>query len=76
MQARENAQLAHVPAYFINRDLVDFTHSYKFDEVITELPVRSEKMTTEMLYELYRAFIGKLQEWMKDGAQIIVCTTE
>ena len=76
MQARENAQLAHVPAYFINRDFVDFTHSYQFDEVITELPVRSEKMTTEMLYELYRAFIGKLQEWMKDGAQIIVCTTE
>ncbi|MGN0203393.1 MAG: methyltransferase domain-containing protein [Coprococcus sp.] len=73
---RENAQLAHVPVYFINRDFKDFTHSYQFDEIITEFPARSDKMTSDMLYELYKTFIGKLQGWMKDAGQVIVCTTE
>lgn len=75
-QGRENAQMAKVPVYFINRDFKDFTHSYQFDEIITELPSRSDKMTADMLHDLYRTFVGKLPEWMKDAGQVIVCTTE
>ena len=73
---RENARLAHVPVNFINKDFADFVHSYRFDEIITELPAQTEKMTADKLYDLYLKFIGKLPEWMKEGGYIIVCTTE
>ena len=33
--ARENASLANVPSYFINKDFVEFSHSYTFDEVLS-----------------------------------------
>lgn len=75
-KGRENAKMANVPVYFINKDFKDFMHTYQFDEIITELPSRSDKMTADMLYDLYRTFIEKLPEWMKDAGQVIVCTTE
>lgn len=36
--ARENAATAGIPAHFINKDMRDFSHEYKFDEIITDMP--------------------------------------
>ena len=52
--ARENASLANVPSYFINKDFAEFSHSYTFDEVLTELPAGSDKMTPDVLFTLYK----------------------
>lgn len=74
--ACENAELAHVPVYFVNRDFAEFTHKYRFDEIVTELPAQSDKLTADMLYRLYRQFVKKLDEWMQPAGHVIVCTTE
>lgn len=73
---RENAELAHTPVYFVNRDFVDFKHEYLFDEILTELPARSDKMTAEMLQQLYRNFVKKIGEWLRPSGYVIVCVTE
>lgn len=74
--ARENAGKANVPSYFINKDFVEFSHSYTFDEVITELPAGSDKMTPDVLMTLYKNFVRKLNQWMTPGGYVIVVTTE
>lgn len=74
--ARENASLANVPSYFINKDFAEFSHSYTFDEVLTELPAGSDKMTPDVLFTLYKNFVRKLNTWMTPGGYVIVVTTE
>ena len=74
--ARENASLANVPSYFINKDFAEFSHSYTFDEVLTELPAGSDKMTPDVLFTLYKNFVRKLNQWMTPGGYAIVVTTE
>lgn len=73
---RENASLANVPSYFINKDFAEFSHSYTFDEVLTELPAGSDKMTPDVLFTLYKNFVRKLNTWMTPGGYVIVVTTE
>lgn len=74
--AIENASLANVPTYFINKDFVDFSHSYPFDEILTELPSGSDKMTPAVLMNLYKNFVRKINQWMNPGGYVIVVTTE
>ncbi|MCI8326287.1 MAG: methyltransferase, partial [Lachnospiraceae bacterium] len=38
--ARENSELANVEAVYIQRDFFDFSHRHKFDEIITNMPVK------------------------------------
>ena len=38
-----------------------------FDEVITELPAGSDKMTPDVLFTLYKNFVRKLNTWMTPG---------
>lgn len=74
--ARENASLANVPTYFINKDFVEFSHSYRFDEILTELPAGSDKMTPAVLMNVYKNFVRKIDQWMAPGGCVIVVTTE
>ena len=74
--ARENASLANVPSYFINKDFAEFSHSYTFDEVLTELPAGSDKMTPDVLMILDKNFVRKLNQWKTPGEYAIVVTTE
>ena len=41
--ARENAALAGEKINFIHRDYFDFKHDYKFDEIVTNMPVKGKK---------------------------------
>ncbi len=52
MTRREkNASAAGELIHFIHRDFFDFRHEYKFDEIITNMPVRG-RMTKEELDHL------------------------
>ena len=42
VKARENTQAAGTRVWYINRDFFDFTHDYKFDEIITDMPPRGK----------------------------------
>ncbi len=63
--ARENAQAAGVPAHFINRDCLTFTHEYLFDEIVTNFPVKGRGMDAHALDSLYGRFLDKARELLK-----------
>ena len=73
--ARENAALAGEKINFIHRDYLDFKHAYKFDEIITNMPVRGRK-TKEEMDDFYAAFFEKSKEVLTDCGIIIMYSNE
>ncbi len=73
--ARENAAAAGEKINFINRDYFDFKHDYKFDEIITNMPVRGKKSREEM-DEFYGAFFRKSKEILASDAVILMYSNE
>ena len=70
-KARENAALAGEKINFIHRDYLDFKHEYKFDEIITNMPVKGKK-TKEEMDAFYAAFFEKSKTILaKDGIMIL-----
>jgi len=74
--AQKNAERAGMDIFFINKDCLEFSHRYMFDEVITELPAVTERMTRKDLSELCYGFVRRLHEWTATGGRVIVCTSE
>jgi 23S rRNA G2445 N2-methylase RlmL len=72
---RENASLAGKNINFIHRDFFDFTHDYKFDEIITNMPVRGRK-TREEMDGLYADFFAKVKKILANEAVMILYTGE
>lgn len=73
--ARENAVLAGERINFIHRDYFDFRHDYKFDEIITNMPVRG-KRTKEEQDAFYGRFFEKTKEILASSGIIILYTNE
>jgi tRNA G10 N-methylase Trm11 len=73
--ARENAQLAGKQIHFIHRDFFDFRHEYKFDELITNMPMRGKKTRDEM-DRLYADFFAKALTILAQESVIILYTCE
>ena len=73
--ARENASLAGERINFIHRDYFDFKHDYKFDEIITNMPVKGKK-TREEMDEFYAEFFRKSKEILALDGIIIMYTNE
>ena len=72
---RQNAQLAGCVIHFIHRDYFDFRHDYKFDEIITNMPLRGKK-TKEEMDRLYADFFSKSLEILDREATIVMYTNE
>lgn len=64
---RENARIAKTGINFIHRDFFDFKHDYKFDELITDMPVRGKQTRSEMELFYERFFDKAKQILAKDG---------
>lgn len=73
--ARINAAAAGEQINFIHRNFFDFRHEYKFDEIITDMPVRG-KMTRAELDDLYAHFFQKVLTIAAENAVIIMYTQE
>lgn len=73
---RVNAAAADVQLFFINRDFGDFRHEYRFDEILTQFPARTEKTDEEALMRLYQTFVRRIPDWMKEGGTVIALCTE
>jgi tRNA G10 N-methylase Trm11 len=73
--ARENAALSGRQIHFIHRDFFDFRHDYKFDELITNMPVRGRR-TREEMDRLYTDFFEKALTLLAPEAVIILYTGE
>lgn len=73
--ARENAAFAGEKINFIHRDYLDFKHDYKFDEIITNMPVRGKK-SKEELDAFYAAFFEKSRSLLAKDGIIIMYSNE
>lgn len=73
--ARENTELAGAKISYIQRDFFDFTHRHKFDEILTNMPVRGKKSKEEQ-DKLYQRFFDKATEHLAGGGTIIMYTNE
>ena len=74
--AGENAQAANLKIDLVTRDFADFEATKPFDEIITELPQLSERMTKEKLEKLYHDFIRKCWKWLVPGGLVSVLASE
>lgn len=74
-KGRENATLAGVKINFIHRDFFDFKHDYKFDEIITNMPVKGKK-TKEELDAFYEQFFKKAKTLLAQKGIIIMYSNE
>lgn len=74
-KGRENAAEAGVRIHFIHRDFFDFKHTYPFDEIVTNMPVRGKK-TKEETERLYASFFGRIPQLLAREAVIVMYTNE
>lgn len=72
MGARENAQIAGVPAHFVNRDFFTFGHEYRFDELVTDFPSKGRNLGSHDIEMLYQRFFDKAGELLKPGAHLFL----
>lgn len=70
-KARRNTERDGSTVYYINRDFFDFTHTYLFDEIITDMPRSTDHME---LGALYRRFFDRAYEFLKEDGVIILYT--
>lgn len=73
---RENAELAGKLLHFIHRDFFDFHHEYLFDEVISNLPGIAGTKGRGEIEMIYRRFLKKIPEHLKEGGLLLLYTTE
>ena len=70
--ARNNTQYAGMKINYINRDYFDFEHSYKFDEIITDMP----DLKPEETENLYRKFFEKSRKHLSENGIMILYSRE
>lgn len=74
-KARENTALAGRRIHYINRDYFDFRHDYRFDEIITNMPLRGRK-TKEETDAFYASFFEKSRDILAPDGMIILYSNE
>lgn len=73
--ARENTEAAGLRINYINRDFRDFKHTYLFNEIITNMPVRGKKTKQEMDH-FYGEFFDKAKTILTKDAVVVMYTNE
>lgn len=75
-KGRENAELAGIPIHFINRDILDFTHDYLFDEIISDMPGTGRSKDKGQILDLYERFLKKVPQFLKNHGICVLYTAE
>lgn len=74
--ARINSENVGPNIHYIQRDFRDFTHSYKFDEIITDMPTMTKSVGREEIKCCYELLFKKGREILKPGAVMIIYGNE
>ncbi len=74
-KARFNTKEVKRDIYFVQRDCLDFSHTYLFDEIFTNMPTRG-KHTREEQDSLFEGFFQKAEELLRRGGRMILYTNE
>ena len=73
--ARANTYATPYDIAYIQKDFFDFTHRHRFDEILTNMPIRGKKSEEEM-YWLYRDFFAQAKKVLEADGVIIMYTNE
>lgn len=74
-KARENTALSGTLIHYIHRDYFDFKHDYRFDEIITNMPVKGRRSKEEM-DDFYGQFFEKSKSILAADGIIILYSNE
>ncbi|MCB2296469.1 HEAT repeat domain-containing protein [Clostridium tagluense] len=71
-----NSKLANVNIDLIDEDILDFSTTYLFDELITNMPFDNKSATHNKYAELYSEFVKKIPSLVVSGGMAFVYTIE
>ncbi|GCD08875.1 HEAT repeat domain-containing protein [Clostridium tagluense] len=74
--ATVNSKLANVNIDLIDEDILDFSTTYLFDELITNMPFDNKSATHNKYAELYSEFAKKIPSLVVSGGMAFVYTIE
>ncbi|MCQ2495309.1 MAG: HEAT repeat domain-containing protein [Lachnospiraceae bacterium] len=75
-KAKTNLKLAGVlrKTELINKDFFAFSHDYKFNEVITEMPFETASKSSKDIESIYSSFFAKIRSLLEKDAVLIIYT--
>jgi hypothetical protein len=74
--ARENSRTAGESARFFKSDIIEFTPSHRYDEIISNMPYGLRVGTHRENEELYRNFIARVPYLLKPEGTLILLTAD
>ena len=74
--AEVNSKLANVKIKLITEDILEFSTSEVFDELITNMPFASRAGANDFDRDLYKKFINRLPKFIKPGGMAFLYTVE
>lgn len=74
--ARQNSYKAQIDINYVQRDFNRFSHSHRFDEVISNLPTQTANKNRKEIEELYMKFIKKSLSLLEKDGYIFAHTPE
>lgn len=71
-KARINTEAAGQIVHYINRNFFEFSHEYKFDEILTNMPYATGHKSQDEIQTLYQDFFPKAKEVLTHNGTIIM----
>lgn len=73
-KAKINTENAEQIIHFINKDFFEFTHTYLFDEIITDMPFETSNKSKGDIKQIYKQFFANAKNYLKGDGRIIMYT--
>ena len=74
VKAKINTENAGQIIHFINKDFFEFTHTYLFDEIITDMPFETSNKSKGDIKQIYKQFFANARNYLKGDGRIIMYT--
>ncbi|MCR5324730.1 MAG: methyltransferase [Lachnospiraceae bacterium] len=74
--AKENVKAAGISSKceLINKDIIEFKHQFKFDEIITDMPRITSGKDRSLIEKLYMDFLAKAKGLMEENGSLFIFT--
>lgn len=76
IKARENSKQVGPMIHYVQRNYENFTHSYLFDELITNMPTATRKVSREDVNKCYGYLFSQGRNLLKEGGIMVVYGNE
>lgn len=75
-KARLNSKDIGEYIHYIHKDFADFTHEYPFDEIITNMPVMTNKVSRQEVIHCYEMLFLQAEKLLRNKGRIILYGNE